>query len=77
MNESETKIYKNILKHAGGASRENLFMLLGQVQDAFGYVPTAVIYDLAASTGVSQARIYGALTSYGDFVVEQETEELK
>jgi NADH:ubiquinone oxidoreductase subunit E len=77
MNKSETKAYKNILKHAGDANKENLFMLLGQVQDALGYVPTDVICDIATRTGVSQARIYGALTSYGDFVVEQETEESK
>ncbi len=77
MTKSETQAYQDILKRAGGANRENLFMLLGQVQDALGYVPKAAIRDLAENTGVSQARIYGALTSYGDFVIKQGSEEIK
>jgi NADH:ubiquinone oxidoreductase subunit E len=49
-----------------------LFILLGKVQDAFGYVPAEVVRDLAARTGVAEARLYGALTSYGDFEIESE-----
>ena len=59
--------YQSLLKDSGGATKENLFSLLGKVQDEFGYVPREVIRDLASKTGLAEARIYGALTSYGGF----------
>lgn len=74
MKEFKAQTYQNLLKCAGGATRENLFSLLGKVQDAFGYVPREVVCDLARRTGLSEARIYGALTSYGDFKVGVETD---
>lgn len=66
--------YQNLVKRTGGATKENLFSLLGKVQDEFGYVPREVVRDLAAKTGVAEARIYGALTSYGDFKVQSEAD---
>lgn len=59
--------YQKLLEKSGGVTRENLFVLLGEVQDTFGYVPREVVCDLAARTGVAEARIYGAVTSYRDF----------
>ncbi len=64
--------YQNLLESVGSVKRENLFGFLGKVQDTFGYVPREVVCDLAARTGISEARIYGALTSYRDFKVEAE-----
>jgi NADH:ubiquinone oxidoreductase subunit E len=61
--------YQNLLKGTSGVTRENLFSFLGKVQDAFGYVPREVVCDLAIRTGISETRIYGALTSYVDFKV--------
>ena len=61
--------YENLVRASGGATSQDLFILLGKVQDTFGYVPREVICDLAARTGVSEARIYGALTCYRDFKV--------
>jgi NADH:ubiquinone oxidoreductase subunit E len=46
-----------------------MFMFLGKVQDTIGYVPREVVCDLAARTGIAEARLYGALTSYGDFKI--------
>lgn len=69
MKEFKMDTYKKLLERTGGATRENLFGLLGGVQDTFGYVPREVVHDLAKTTGVSEARIYGALTSYRDFNV--------
>ncbi len=66
------QIYQNLLNNSSGVTRENLFILLGAVQDTFGYVPREVIRDLAASTGVAEARLYGAVTSYGEFKIESE-----
>lgn len=62
--------YEKLLEHTGGVTKENLFSVLGKVQDTFGCVPRAVVCDLAARTGIAEARIYGALTSYRDFTVE-------
>ncbi len=61
--------YRALVQRSGGAHQENLFMLLGDVQDEFGYVPKEVVRDLAAKTGVSETRIYGALTAYRGFRV--------
>jgi len=66
--------YQDLLESVGGVTSENLFMVLGKVQDTFGYVPTEVVSDLAAKTGVAEARIYGALTCYGDFKVGLEAD---
>jgi hypothetical protein len=53
-------------------AREDLFALLGKTQDRFGRVPRAVVEDLAARSGVSEARIWGALTAYPDFDLSEE-----
>ena len=74
MKEFKMETYQNLVKQSGGATRENLFILLGKVQDTFGCVPREVIRDLAARTGLSEARIYGALTSYRDFEVRSEAD---
>jgi len=66
------QIYQKLVKDSGGATKENLFSLLGKVQDKFGCIPPEVVHDLAAKTGVAEARIYGALTSYGHFKVKLE-----
>jgi NADH:ubiquinone oxidoreductase subunit E len=61
--------YQALVQRSGGAHQENLFGLLGDIQDQFGYVPKEVIRDLAAKTGISETRIYGALTAYPGFRV--------
>jgi len=67
--EFKMEAYENLVGAGGGATWQNLFILLGKVQDTFGYVPREVISDLAARTSVSESRIYGALTCYRDFKV--------
>jgi len=69
MRQFKMEAYQDILTRLGGVTSENLFMILGKVQDRFGYVPKEVVRDLAARTGISEARIYGTLTSYRDFKV--------
>ncbi len=66
----DAQAYQAILRRSGGARKENLFALLGSVQDEFGYIPKEIVCDLAARTGVSQTQIYGALTAYRDFKVQ-------
>lgn len=45
----------------------DVFRLLGQVQDAFGCIPRRVVVDVAHRSGLSKARLYGALTAYPGF----------
>ena len=72
MKEFKIETYQNLVKQSDGVSVETLFILLGKVQDTFGYVPREVVRDLATRTGFSETRIYGALTSYRDFKVRPE-----
>ena len=72
MQEFNIQTYQNLVSQNSPVSRENLFILLGKIQDMFGYVPAEAIRDLAAKTGLAEARIYGALTSYKDFKVHKE-----
>jgi len=67
--------YQKLLEKSGGVTKESLFIFLGKVQDTFGYVPREVVCDLAARTGVAEARLYGALTAYGDFEIGSEARD--
>lgn len=69
MQNFKIETYKNLIKDVGGITAENLFMFLGKVQETFGCVPREVVRDVAIRTGFTEARIYGALTSYRDFKV--------
>ncbi len=75
MQKFKMETYQNLVKDVGGVTAENLFMFLGKVQEAFGYVPREVVRDVAARTGFSETRIYGALTSYRDFKVRLECDD--
>lgn len=74
MKKFEMEAYRNLVERSGGASSENLFTLLGKIQDTFGYVPREAVCDLAARTGFSEARIYGALVCYRDFIIRLEAD---
>jgi len=63
------------LKLAGKDPRVPLgevFRLLGQVQDAFGCIPRRVVANVACRSGLSEARLYGALTAYPGFQLHPE-----
>lgn len=68
----DMQTYQGLIRDAGGLTVENLFVFLGTVQETFGCVPREVVRDVAIKTGLSEARIYGALTSYRDFKVGRE-----
>ena len=72
MQKFKMETYDNLVKEVGGVTAENVFMFLGKVQEAFGGVPKEVVRDVSARTGISETRIYGALTSYRDFNVRLE-----
>jgi NADH:ubiquinone oxidoreductase subunit E len=68
----DIQAYQDLIKDVGGITGENLFLFLGKVQETFGCVPSEVVRDVSMKTGFSEARIYGALTSYRDFKVGRE-----
>jgi CheY-like chemotaxis protein len=51
---------------------EDVFILLGRIQDTFGRVPAAAVRELSRRSGMPEARLYGALTAYRGFAVEEE-----
>ena len=67
--------YQNLISEHSPVTLENLFVLVGKIQDTFGHIPTKAVHDLAAKTGVAEARIYGALTSYRDFKLRMEDKD--
>jgi len=75
MQQFKIETYRNLIKEVGGITPENLFMFLGRVQETFGCVPRDVVRDVAMKTGFSEARIYGALTSYRDFKIRLECDD--
>jgi len=61
--------YEKIAGRNSPVAVEDLFILLGKVHDAFGFIPRQVVEDLAERSGVPAARIFGALTAYKDLHV--------
>ncbi|MCL1920289.1 MAG: NAD(P)H-dependent oxidoreductase subunit E [Kiritimatiellaeota bacterium] len=45
----------------------NLIMVLHRVQQAFGYIPREVAFEVADALGVPLAKIYGVITFYNLF----------
>ncbi|MEZ5125169.1 MAG: NADH-quinone oxidoreductase subunit NuoE [Thermoleophilia bacterium] len=52
---------------AEGDGRGNLIALLQRAQEAFGYLPQAVVDEIARLTGIPASRIYGVITFYAQF----------
>lgn len=63
--------YARLLAGWGEVDAEDLFILVGRVQDTFGYVPRQVVEDLCERTAVPLARVYGGLTFFPDFRLEE------
>lgn len=49
--------------------KENIISILQKTQD-IGYLPLAVLQEIAAKTGNKRARIYGIATFYSQFMLE-------
>lgn len=46
---------------------DNLITVLQKAQDIYGYLPTDVLYEIAAKTGNSPAKVMGVATFYTQF----------
>lgn len=53
-----------------GHDSGNLITILQKAQDIYGYLPSEIIYYVAAQTGVSPARVLGVATFYSQFRLE-------
>jgi len=75
MQKFNIQAYQDLVRENSPITQENLFILLGKIQDTFGYVPKESVRDLAVKSGLAEARIYGALTSYKDFKFQMEDQD--
>ena len=50
--------------------KSSLITVLQRVQDAFGYLPEAVVDEIARLSGIPASRIYGIVTFYAQFSTE-------
>ena len=55
---------------ANGHDAGNLITILQNAQEIYGYLPSEVIYYVAAQTGISPARVLGVATFYSQFRLE-------
>ena len=69
--------YDRLLADWGEVEAEDLFILMGRVQDAFGCLPRQVVEDLSRRAGVPLARVYGGLTFFPGFRLEAEDAECR
>ena len=53
MQKFDRSTYQNLINEYGSVTIENLFVLVGKIQDQFGYVPGEAVRDLAARVGVA------------------------
>ncbi len=63
---SDLTLLDDVLKRYGGDSG-NLITVLQKAQDIYGYLPTDVIYHIAANTGSTPAKVMGVATFYTQF----------
>ncbi len=53
-----------------GHDAGNLITILQNAQEIYGYLPSEIIYYVAAQTGISPARVLGVATFYSQFRLE-------
>ena len=64
--QSDFSLLKDVLaEHANEPGR--LIAILQKAQDIYGYLPTDVLYEIAAKTGNSPAKVMGVATFYTQF----------
>ncbi len=54
----------------GPVTRENLIPLLQELQEAYGYLPPAVLRHVSRETGIPASHIHGVVTFYAQFYLE-------
>ncbi len=60
----DCQAYQEILSRWGPLEQDDVFRLLGAVQDACGHVPRPVLEDVSRRLRRPLAELYGAATAY-------------
>jgi len=69
------KPYEEILEEMGPLEPDDIFRVLGRVQEAYGYIPRPVLEDLGERLGRPVAELYGAVSFYPGFRLSPVGEE--
>lgn len=59
-----------ILDEMGGPGRGDTIPLLQRLQDAYGYLPKEVVFEVSRITGIPASRLFGVATFYAQFSLE-------
>lgn len=59
-------------KDCGEISREDVFLVLGAIQDAEGRIPRGALDEVAQRSGIPIARLYGAVTADPALKIEED-----
>lgn len=59
--------YQDILSRLEPLDEEDIFRLMGKVQDACGYIPREILEDVSVRFGRPTTELYGAVTAYPGF----------
>ena len=63
---SDLTLMENVLNEYASV-KGSLITILQKAQDIYGYLPTDVLYEIAAKTGNSPAKVMGVATFYTQF----------
>ncbi|MCY2931729.1 MAG: NADH-quinone oxidoreductase subunit NuoE [Planctomycetota bacterium] len=58
---------QGILERAGRVRDTDLIPLLQEIQEVYGYLPSAVLAQLSQRTGIPTSRMFGVVTFYSQF----------
>ena len=61
---------KNILAGRKSVSADDLIPILQEIQEAYGYLPAAVLRWVSERTRIPTSRIYGVITFYAQFYLK-------
>ena len=61
---------KTILSNRKSVSADDLIPILQEIQEAYGYLPSAVLRWVSERTGIPTSRMYGVITFYAQFYTE-------
>ncbi len=61
---------KNILSARKSVAADDLIPILQELQEAYGYLPPAVLAWVSERTGIPTSRMYGVITFYAQFYLK-------
>ena len=59
-----------ICESMGQITSDSLIPILQQIQDAYGYLPAEILFEVSKQTGLSANHMYGVATFYEQFHLE-------